>query len=375
LVVEITAAVEPDRRHAVLLRGEAAAGVSSTLARATREGFALGRRAAGEPVYRLVPPKELREGLAKGTLRHATPNRGDASVLVKNSRSGRIAGKADLKRVRPNVVGPALWQAMAVATQQHYLVEISGKLTGIQQGVDEILARLDDQIHGRLAALAEIADDARDHIARQGSLPDERLAELRTAATNAKELWAEVKRTADRKLHDYREGFCTAADVELAFAKLTGATFVLLKCSEALLAVPYRTAKELETAFAWERDRTMPALPDFEQSMRELTSASHRWGARHRKYAVERPKNPAKKALNRLPGVQLGPPKPSQEPVTLEAFARFGNLLERSVPGAPLLVKVLADGSVLLAPETPAAGSSVPGTAPMRNARNPSSKS
>jgi hypothetical protein len=77
-------------------------------------------------------------------------------VLVKNAKSGRIAGNADLKRVKPNLIGPAVWQAMAVATQQHYLVEIFGKLEGIKAGVHEILARLDDEIDGRLNHLEEI---------------------------------------------------------------------------------------------------------------------------------------------------------------------------------------------------------------------------
>jgi len=75
---------------------------------------------------------------------------------VKNVKDGRIAGRSDLRQVKPtalDLVGPAAWQAMALATQQHYLAEISQKLDGIKAGVDEVLARLDDDRIGALKAM------------------------------------------------------------------------------------------------------------------------------------------------------------------------------------------------------------------------------
>jgi hypothetical protein len=353
MVIEPVSGTELDARHAVRLRGEAARGVRDSLQRATREGVLLARRATADPVYRLVAPEKLKSGLASKTLRHATPKSGDASVLVKNAKTGRIAGKADLKRVKPSLVGPALWQAMAVATQQHYLVEISGKLDGISRGVEEILARMDDQIRGKLDAFEEVADDAREHIARHGDLPDERIAELRITAKDAKTLWSEVKQTADRHLMQYKAGELDAEQVDQSFVHLVRATQVLMRCSEALLSVPHRTSKELEDAFAWERDRMMPALPDFEQSVRELVSASRTWGARHRKYEWERPKDPLRKGLNALPVVQIGPRKPEREAVPVETYVQFTRISEEAVPEGAVLARVLADGSVLIAPELP----------------------
>jgi hypothetical protein len=351
MVVEAAPGAELDDRYVVRLRGEAAIGVRDSLARVTREGVRLGRRATAEPVYRLVAPEHLRKGLASKTLRHATPARGDASVLVKNAKDGRIAGKADLKRVKPNLIGPAVWQAMALATQQHYLVEISGKLDSIKAGVDEILARLDDEVDGRLNHLQEIALDARDRMLRNGSLSENRLTEVRGAATQAKEEWHKVMRTADRHLKEYRDGDLDPPIVEQSFARLVRATQVLMTCSDALLAVPYRTTRELEDAFEAERDRMMPAIPDFEQLIRELVSASRTWGARQRKYDVERPKGLPKKVLNRLPGVRIGPRTPARAAVSVERFVPFQRLMEHCLPSGTMLVKVLDDGSVLVSRE------------------------
>jgi hypothetical protein len=52
MVVEAAASAQLDERHAVRLRGEAAMNVRDGLARTTREGIRLGRRATAEPVAR-----------------------------------------------------------------------------------------------------------------------------------------------------------------------------------------------------------------------------------------------------------------------------------------------------------------------------------
>jgi hypothetical protein len=104
------------------------------IGRATREGLRVARDARPGDVFELVAPEQLAKGLKDGTLRHATPGSGDASVLIQNAKDGRFAGRADLRDVKPRavgVLGPAAWQALALATQQHYLAEISSKLEGI----------------------------------------------------------------------------------------------------------------------------------------------------------------------------------------------------------------------------------------------------
>jgi hypothetical protein len=91
-------------------------------------------------------------GLKDNALRFANPKRGEVSVLIKEVKSRRIAIKADLKP-RPSpveVLGPAAFQVMALATRQHYLAETSAKLEGIYQSVDEIKALHNDKSVGVL---------------------------------------------------------------------------------------------------------------------------------------------------------------------------------------------------------------------------------
>jgi hypothetical protein len=90
-----------------------------------------------DATFRLVPSEQASKGLADGSLRWATGKKGDASVLIKDKATGRIAGHGQLQKARPSpakVLGPAAWEAMAMATQQHYLVEINDKLQCIERG-------------------------------------------------------------------------------------------------------------------------------------------------------------------------------------------------------------------------------------------------
>jgi hypothetical protein len=350
----LTSNAAVDRDHSVRLSGEAARQMCDGLGQATREGLMLVRAARPGETYRLVPPKDLAKGIREGTLRHATPASGDASVLVKEAKSGRIAGKSDLKKVKPNalkVLGPAAWQAMALATQQHYLVEISGKLDGLRRGLDEVLARLDDDRVGTLNHLREKADDVMATLARGDALPRARVADLRDAADVAKELWHQIATTARRQLDAYREGTTSAQEAEESFAMLAQATQVLAHCSDALLAVPYGTAEELEQAFAEERDRMLPALPDFRRLVVELLAASGTWSERHDEFEASRPKHPAPRLVNAIKPlpVHIGPRRPVQEPLDDNSRWRYGQLAPVEAHGSPsLLVEVLDGGDVLI---------------------------
>jgi hypothetical protein len=154
LAVEVLApdAPRPGTHGGVTLRAEAARDLRDTLGGALVKSAKAGRRAA-ETTYRLVPSQQASQGLADGTLRWATASSGDAAVLIKETATGRIAGHGQLQRVKPSpakLLGPAAWEAMAMATQQHYLVEINDKLQSIEKGVDEALSRMDDDKRGTL---------------------------------------------------------------------------------------------------------------------------------------------------------------------------------------------------------------------------------
>lgn len=120
----------------------------------------------------LVQSEELQRGIRSGTLRKASSAQGATSVLIKDSATGRIAGHSQLKKVAPkpaSLLGPAAWQALAMATQQHYLVETTAKLDVLRKGIDEALARMDDDRIGKLNHISEKAADARAELAISGA--------------------------------------------------------------------------------------------------------------------------------------------------------------------------------------------------------------
>lgn len=244
-----------DHRHAVALTGDAALGVRDALGRTTRGGLGLARSARAGDVFELVPPDHLARGLRDGTLRAAMPARGDASIFIKNVKDGRgSAGSFELRKVKPQLLGPAGWQALALATQQHYLVEITTKLNDIQSGVDEVLDRLNDDRIGTLRHIAEVVEDAQTIARRDGALSAPRISEVRTAARDAKELWHQIATTARRHVGEYAAGKKTAEQAEETFAMLAQATRVLAQCSDALAALPYRTEAELRGQ--WPKSKT-----------------------------------------------------------------------------------------------------------------------
>lgn len=359
------------RQHALRLGGEAADEMCGTLGRAAKAGLRLRRVARPGDVFELVPPADLAKGIRDGTLRAATPARGDASVLVKDVKSGQIAGKSDLRRVKPSavdVIGPAAWQAMALATQQHYLAEISSKLEGIKAGVDEVLARLDDDRIGALNAISETAADAQAAAQRDGRLSADRLAELRRAAADAKRLWHQIATTSKRKLAEYQEGTASANGAERAFAMLAHATRVLAQCSDALVSIPRNTADELEAALTEEQDRIHPALPQFNALAQQLLDTSDEWRARCDAYDAARPKNRVARALRippletrllefqsmSIPVVRSFSSKPEQQPLDEAKEKQLRTLVTATSATPPtLVVEVEAGGSVLVGPGGP----------------------
>ena len=139
-VERVSSITPPSAGRSVMLSKEQAGPVLDLLGRASRPLVGIpARKHAAKGLYRLAPQGELAEGLKKHGHRYATPSSGDASAQVLDKR-GKFAGRADLKAAGPSMtklIGPAAWQVMAMATQQHYLVEISGKLSAIDSKLDE----------------------------------------------------------------------------------------------------------------------------------------------------------------------------------------------------------------------------------------------
>jgi hypothetical protein len=355
-----------DRAHAVRLSGEAGRQMRDGLGNAVRQGFRVARDARPGEVFELVPPEKLAKGIQQGTLRMAKPARGDASVLVKNVKDGQIAGKADLRKVKPQameVLGPAAWQALAMATQQHYLAEISEKLEGIQQGVDELKElHIDDRI-GKLNHIRELTSRVRAAAQRDGKVAPHQLDQLRDKTTDAEEVWHQALTTARRHVEQYQDGEIEPEDVTKSFAMLAYAVRVLGECSSALMALPYRTQEELEAVLAEERDRLYPALPEFLKLCDDLLHASEGWAAKELEYETRRPKNPVARSLH-VPPMEVRfsdgfkfevQPKPKLKPLAPPVTERLSRLVAAST-GTPMLVaEVDQDQTVLLGPAEPGA--------------------
>lgn len=344
------------------LGGKAAEDLTETLTRAGREVLGLTRGASPGDMFELVPPKELAKGLQDGTLRMATPRRGDASVLVKNVEDGRIAGKADLQNMKPTpaeLIGPAAWQAMALATQQHYLAEIATKLEGIQHGVEEVLARLDDDRVGALNGISDTAAVAQTAARHGNRLSETRLLEVRHGAMKAKELWYQTALTAQRQLDQYGTGESAPDEVQQTFAILTHATQVLMQCSEALLAIPYDDASALETAVSEEQDRLQPILPEYLKLCEGLVAASEDWRQQHEDYQARLPTNTVQRWLHLNMRIERAegevrvsvPVKPAQKPLPPAQVEKLRELTGYAEEAqVRLLAEVNADGSVLVGP-------------------------
>ena len=312
-------------------------------------------------MFELVPPDHLVRGLRDGTLRAATPARGDASVIIKSVKDGRgSAGKYDLKKVKPQLLGPAVWQALAMATQQHYLVEVSSKLDGIQSSVDEVLDRMNDDRIGTLRHVAELVEDAQATARHDGALSPARIGEVREAARDAKELWHQIATTARRHTAQYAAGTTTAEQVEETFATFAHATRVLAHCSDALAALPYGTEAELREAFAEEQDRMFPALPEFLELCAGLKDASDAWGQRHAEYREHLPTSRAAK-LMRLPAIEIKRARgllgierhfePEQHAMPESRTQELADLIEPAPDDVPVIVaEVQPDSSVLIGP-------------------------
>ena len=83
---------------------------------------------------------------------------------------------------------------------------------------------------------------------------------------------------------------------------LAYATRVVTQYSEALLAVPHATARQLEDAGAEEQERLYPVMPQLLKLCDELLSASDDWLQHQTKYEARRPKNRVARAL-RMPAL------------------------------------------------------------------------
>jgi hypothetical protein len=142
--------------------------------------------------------------------------------------------------------GRAARAAKSLATQQHYLAEISAKLDGIQQGVDEINALHNDDRIGVLNQVRDFSARVKNAAERDKRVQPHQLDQLRDRAVRAEEVWQQSLETAKRHVQQYEAGEIDANEVQTSFCVLAYAVQALTECSGALMALPYATADEFD---------------------------------------------------------------------------------------------------------------------------------
>lgn len=127
---------------------------------------------------KLVMHPELQEALKAGTAKFSESG-GSMAANVMSSEGKGIVGNVRFKPADAaklaNIAGAA-WQVAAVITAQHFMQEISGKLTELNVGLRSIAAFLDNQQNARLAAAQDtLHRDLRVYVADPTSEEDRRI--------------------------------------------------------------------------------------------------------------------------------------------------------------------------------------------------------
>jgi hypothetical protein len=316
-----------------------------------------GRRRAATGVYRLVPRGELAAGLKSGDLRYARASTGEASTQIIDAR-GKFAGRADLKAAGPSMtklIGPAAWQAMAMATQQHYLVEISGKLAAIDGKLDELIARDDDRMLSTFDKARELAAAVQSALAAGEPPSAHRVEELAEQLHRVDDHWGELLRRTRRLLPAYRDGAKDdpAAAVNAAWSLLLRATQALAEVSTAFAALPQPDQRTAETLRAEETARIAARLDDLSDIAGALFLAHVRWQAGHTVHAVNRTNNPVERIRRRVTKSELAKLKAGPGPLDGALADVAEHLSQQAEAPAAMLVDVRDDGTVLVSAEDP----------------------
>jgi hypothetical protein len=359
------AATQSRTQQAVRLTGRAAEEVRRNLPEPARAKL-LGRKAkqAAEATYRIVPSPEQQKALDVGILAYKTPGKGDATVRLMDVATSKSVPEASLEKVDPGalapkpspvkMLGPVVWEAMAMATQQHYLVEIDKKLDGIAKGVDEVLARDDDRTLAIFREVHDIVRDSRERFDVGDELSSARVQELHRLAGHARREWHVLYQRTHRLLNEYKTGATECEKVQEAWELLWVATDVLVEVSGLLTSLPYASIEDLLAASREEHDRVVDAVDDIRELAADMHGAHLQWRADWMQWRLYGSRNPI---TNRVRAIRNQPVlnKPAQQDLGHDLARQLRELLTPVAKPEAMLVTVNADGTVGVVPELAAA--------------------
>jgi hypothetical protein len=359
------AAAQSRAQQAVRLTGRAAEEVRRNLPEpAAKKMLARNAQRVAEETYRIVVSPEQHEALNKGTLRFATPGKGDATVRLRHTATGKPATEARLEKVDPRagaakpsltkMLGPVVWEAMAMATQQHYLVEIDKKLNGMAKGLDEVLAREDDRTLAIFREVRDIVRDSRMRLDAGDELSSARVQEMHRLASDARREWHVLHQRTRRLLNEYKNGDTEREKLQEAWELLWVATEILVEVSGLLTSLPCASIEDLLAASREEHDRVVDAVDDIRELAADMHAAHLQFRSDRLQWETHGSRNPI---TNRIRAIRKQPvlTKPAQQELRYDIARQLRELITPVAEPEAMLVTVNADGTVDVVPEPAAA--------------------
>ena len=355
--------ITPSRaQQAIRLTGRAAVEVRRHLPEPATKTL-LGRKAkqATERVFcEIVLSPEQQKKVKEGAQYFAKPGKGNATVRLRDAATGKPVPEAGLKKVGPGamapkpspakVLGPVVWEALAMATQQHYLVEIDKKLDGIAKGVDEVFAREDDRTLAIFREVHDIVEDSRERFDAGDELSSARVQELHRLAGDARREWQVLHQRTRRLLNEYKNGETGREKVQEAWELLWVATEVLVEVSGLLTSLPYASLEDLLAASREEHDRVVDAVDDVRELAADMHAAHRQWRSHRLEWEIHGSRNPVK---NRVRTIRNQPvlTKPAQRELGAGLARQLSELITPVDEPEAMLVTVHPDGTVDVAAE------------------------
>lgn len=352
-------------QQAVRLTGRAAEEVRRNLPESAKKKM-LGRKAkqVTEEAYRIVLSPEQQKALKENTQRFANPGKGSGTVRLRDVATGKPVTEARLERVEHGAVaakpspakmlGPVVWEAMAMATQQHYLVEIDKKLHGLAKGVDEVLAREDDRTLAIFREVLDIVRDSRERLDSGDELSSARVQEMHRLAGDARREWHVLHQRTRRLLNEYNNGDTEREKVQEAWELLWVATQVLVEVSGLLTSLPCASVEDLLAASREEHDRVVDAVDDIRELAADMHAVHLQWRSDWLQWQTHGSRNAIK---NRIRAIRKQPvlTKPAQQDLGYDLARQLRELITPVTEPEAMLVTVNADGTVDVVPELAAA--------------------
>ena len=345
-------------RTAAQSRAQQAVRLTGRAAEEVRKNLLEPAKRVTEETYRIALTPEQRKALDKGTQAFKTPSKGDATVRLMDTSTRKSVQEASLEKVGPvaakpspvKVLGPVVWEAMAMATQQHYLVEIDKKLEGLAKGVDEILAREDDRTLAIFREVRDIVRDSRSRFDAGDELSSARVQEVHRLAGDARREWHVLNQRTRRLLSEFENGDTEREKVQEAWELLWVATEVLVEVSGLLTSLPCASIEDLLAAGREEHDRVVDAVHDMRELAAEMHASHLQWRSDWQQWQVHGNRNPV---ANRVRTVRKQPvlTKPAQQGLGYDLASQLRELITPVAGPEAMLVTVNVDGTVEVVPE------------------------